>query len=194
MDELSEIIETRQAGSHIIILGDFNGDVGILGGARGTRPPTARGRYVMNFFNRHGFIATNMLPMARGPIDTFECHNGHSTIDYISIPAYLVNDVTQCYVNTWEALNTSDHRDIHLSLNLTGSSDRAQPRECIDKIKWDKQEVKRQYYENMQIPLADYLDRISRDVVNRNNLDRLFQEITDIIHDSSANLTRSKYV
>ena len=194
LDEISEIVETREAGSHIIILGDFNGDVGILGGARGTRPPTDRGRYVMNFFNRHGFIATNMLPMAHGPIDTFECHNGHSTIDYIAIPAYLVNDVTQCYVNTWEALNTSDHRDLHLSLNLTGSSDRTQPRECIGKIKWDKQEVRRQYYENMQIPVADYLDRISRDVVNINNLDRLFQEITDIIHDSSANLTRSKYV
>ena len=36
LDEITEVIESREEGAHVCILGDFNGDVGTAGGPRGT--------------------------------------------------------------------------------------------------------------------------------------------------------------
>ena len=112
------MIESQEAGSHVIILGYFNEDVRVCGGSRATRAPTLRGMYVMNFFYRHGLIPMNMQPFSSGPVDTFECHNGHSTIDYFAVPSYLKKDVCQCCVNRWDALNTYDHRDVQLTMKM----------------------------------------------------------------------------
>ena len=86
IDELSVIVNSIEEGAYIIVFGDVNGDIGTLGGPRGTRLPCHRGRLVDNFFKRHSLIATNLQDYATGPVDTFECHNGSSTIDFIAIP------------------------------------------------------------------------------------------------------------
>ena len=50
LDDITEVIESRERGAHVIILGDLNGDVGKLGGPRGIRDAMPRGREVMRFF------------------------------------------------------------------------------------------------------------------------------------------------
>ena len=49
IDDLSEFIDSREYGSKTIICGDANGDIGSLGGERGMRKPTSRGRTFYNF-------------------------------------------------------------------------------------------------------------------------------------------------
>ena len=60
LDEMSEIVESREEGAQVIICGDFNGDMGELGGPRGRINPSDRGRLVYEFFCRHSMIATNL--------------------------------------------------------------------------------------------------------------------------------------
>ena len=50
LDDITEVIESREEGARIIVMGDFNGDVGTSGGPRSTRNPTNRGEKVMKFF------------------------------------------------------------------------------------------------------------------------------------------------
>ena len=58
LDEISEIIESREPGSHTFLLGNFNGDIGSWGGPGAIRPPTSRGKSAMQLLNRFGYVAT----------------------------------------------------------------------------------------------------------------------------------------
>ena len=87
-------MESREDEASVIIMGDFNGDIGSSGGPRGIRRATPCGELVMKFFNRHGLIPTNMLQSAKGPVDTYEDQVNGSTPDYIAVPATLINSVS----------------------------------------------------------------------------------------------------
>ena len=142
LDEISEIVDSRENGSHVILLGDFNGDIGSSGVPRGYRAPTQRGKYVMDFLNRHSMIAMNMQAMSKGPVDTFESHNGKSSIDFIVVPTYMRDRINDCWV---DALNTSDHLDIHMTLSVNGSTNAAEEPEILGRVKWERGEVKYKY-------------------------------------------------
>ena len=109
LDEITAIIESREESAHIIVLGDCNGDVGSAGSPRGVRNATPRGLKVMN---RHGLVPLNMLRGSGGPIDTYEGAVNGSTLDYVAIPAELLDQVVGCNVSEWSPLNTSDHTPV----------------------------------------------------------------------------------
>ena len=44
LDDITEVIESREPGALIIVMGDFNGDIGFNGGPRGVRVATPRGK------------------------------------------------------------------------------------------------------------------------------------------------------
>ena len=194
LDEISEIVESREANSHIILLGDFNGDIGVQGGPRGRRAPSRRGRYILRFFNRYGFTAINRQMDSLGPIDTFFSHNGNSTIDYIVIPEYLRANVIDCRVSIWDALNTSDHLDVRLSLQILSKSTHPIQQNSPGRIKWERQEVRIIYFLNSQGPLNELRNRISNGDVTPNLIDTYLSELTDVLHLSSENLSRTNYV
>ena len=47
---------------------------------------------------RQHLAAVNLMAGASGKDNTFECHNGRSTLDYIMIPEYLQKNVLACQV------------------------------------------------------------------------------------------------
>ena len=49
LDDLGEIIKSREIGSRTFVCGDMNADMGSLGGNRSTRVPTRRGRVLHEF-------------------------------------------------------------------------------------------------------------------------------------------------
>ena len=51
LNELSEVLRDRELGAHVIVMGNFNGDIGRLGGPRGVRDATPRGCEVLGFCN-----------------------------------------------------------------------------------------------------------------------------------------------
>ena len=79
---LDDVTESQERGAHVIILGDFNGDVGNLG-PRGICDATSRGGEVMTFFLRHGLIPINMQDLTERPVNTYEGAVNGSTLRYL---------------------------------------------------------------------------------------------------------------
>ena len=148
---------------------------------------------MLNFLNRYGYVAINMQRSASGPLDTFECHNGHSTIDYITVPRYMMNSVSECFVNPWDALNTSDHRDVHITVTIPGKTTREDPVPSSGRIKWSKVGTKHQYRDNIAQPLSIFLAKLSRNQITSDNLNSYFAELTSILHCAASKLPRSAF-
>ena len=116
LDDLSDVVESRESGSMTIICGDTNCDMGTLGGKKGCRPPTGRGRKFFDFINSHNLVSVNSQPWAKGPIVTYVGPIGTSTIDHILIPNEMLNKVASCRTLHEDPLNCSDHHAIVMSL------------------------------------------------------------------------------
>ena len=61
IDDLCEIVESREMGSLSIICGDTNADLGTMGGPRGYKRITKQGKILLNFNNRYDLTAVNLL-------------------------------------------------------------------------------------------------------------------------------------
>ena len=77
---------------HVIVMGDFYGNLGNSLGDRGHYAPNDRGVKLLDFANYFNLCPTNLLSTCRGPLETFVSHCGlfKSTIDYIFLPVYLI--------------------------------------------------------------------------------------------------------
>ena len=96
LDELSGIIENTEDGSLNLVLGDYNGDMGSMGGPRGVRRPSREGTHVAEFMLRQNLYAANLAADAIGPIDTHHGLTGSSCIDYALIDEELRDRVVFC--------------------------------------------------------------------------------------------------
>ena len=118
LDELAEVVEGRDPGASLCLMGDFNGDIGAGPMGCGVRAATERGALVRQFMVRKGLVAVNMTTLASGPIDTFEGPFNTSTLDYIMVSAAMEHLVTECWVAEGDALNLSDHLSVHVKLQF----------------------------------------------------------------------------
>ena len=137
LEEVAEIIDTDERGTCTILSGDFNADMGFLGGKRSTRKPTKGGRYLAKFFSESGLCAVNMMSMSKGPVNTFCSGVGKSTIDYIAVQDSIVNLVQKCTVIQDEILNTSDHYAVSATLELECGTAVVVQRCTPTSIKWN---------------------------------------------------------
>ena len=180
----------------MIICRDYNGDIGAGGGPRGISAPTPQGNEVIIFLKRHNLYACNMQANAKGPIITCTGPNFMSTLDYISVPITLENDVTECIVLEWNVLNTSDHVPVSALLHINGQKSEQGEVAPFCAIRWDKLSVDeiRERYED---PLTPEIDMLVRNFLGSNLseelLDTTFDEITNSLLKASANLPRSRY-
>ena len=194
--ELSCILETLDEESVNIIAGYFNGDIGIEGGPRGSKPATTAGRNVLNFINKYEYIAANLLEGATGSVDTFTCHNGSSTIDFIMVPKTYCENVVSCHICPDHVLNTSDHYPVTAGFNISNLSSTCDYPIIRNSIRWDKLNPASMYevYEN---PLNDMLDGfpdlIHEENLTPDNIDTLFDKVIERIHLAAEGVPRSKY-
>ena len=138
LDEIAEIIDSRDPGSLTLLCGDFNADIGCLGNKRSRKKPDQRGRMVYDFINEYALWMTNMGPKTEGPVNTFKCMKGSSTIDYIAIPVCMRDMVTHSCVLKDEIMNLSDHNPVSVSLNLEDLVSATAPAKKDGKILWKK--------------------------------------------------------
>ena len=196
LDELAEVVERRDPGSNLCIMGDFNGDVGSSYGDRGVRPSTARGLLVCDFIRRMGLTPLNMLGLASGPVDTYEGPFSSSTLDYILVFACLEQLVTECHVAEWEALNLSDHTPIQASLKL-GDIPRHQRAElAARRVRWDRMNVDERYrkYEVVISPeLGSLATRLARDDITNAQVDEVIDRVIGCITEVSTRLPKSRF-
>ena len=162
LDEVFDLVNNESPSNLTVICGDFNGDVGFLGGKRSNRPPSSQGRLVANFFNEMSLFPTNLDQTSAGPVNTFRGGMGSSTVDYIAIPLCLKSSLKSCQVYDENILNTSDHLAIGVTLNLQYGFRRMVKSVKISRTLWSKAIA------NGSIDLyRDTVDRFTRRLIDR---------------------------
>ena len=196
LDELAEVVERRDPGSNLCIMGDFNGDVGTSYGVRGARPPTARGLLVCDFIRRNGLTPMNMAGLALGPVDTFQGPFSSSTLDYILVSASLEHLVTECHVAGWDALNLSDHTSVHAFLKFGDIPRHQRADVAASRVRWDKMNADERYrkYEAVIAPELDGLAaRLASEDITNSQVDEVIDRVIECITDVSTRLPKSRF-
>ena len=196
LDDLSGILYNFDDDVVPIICGDFNGDMGRNGGPRGRGVASKQGKLVANFMCEHKMITANLLDLAIGPMHTYESHKGYSCIDYIMLPEFMEDAILTCKVLGEEALNTSDHFPICMSIRMNRLPCKIDINNKKQRIKWDKWDdftMNSEYRIPLSRLLADLNDRIFVSPCEPNELDNFFDELIMILHKSAEVLPRCKF-
>ena len=136
------MIIITSAEESVLVLGDFNGDLG----DKGKYPPNQRGSKLLDFANYFNLCPANLLSNCNGPLETYisDCGRHRSTLDYIFVPNCLLGNIISCKTCDMQIENTSDHLPVTLELNYPTSSldiitdDFASDLESNPKIDWSK--------------------------------------------------------
>ena len=196
LDDLAEVIDSREQGSINVICGDFNADMGRKGGTRSKRCATKQGSALFKLISEFGLSACNLGTKATGPIDTHVVPTGKSTVDYILVPQGIVDKVQSCQVYGYDALNTSDHFPIQIVLNIENFICDQPPKGAARFIRWDKLDA-----DQLQIRYATPLYDSTRGLVNKlgqvdleaADLDACIDNFTESMIKASRSIPTSKF-
>ena len=195
LDELSAILESTEDGSINIIGGDLNGDLGMLGGPRSRNNANKQGKILNRFITKYDYIATNLESYARGPVNTYYGPLNHSCLDYVLIPKILDKCVLSCYVKPEEALNTSDHVPVTLSLDMALIPQVSTECKMKSRTKWGKisDEVLRDRY---IIPVSECCDELLTRYVNTipqpEHVDLILDKLSLCMRECEGSLPKTK--
>ena len=108
----------------MLVLGDFNGNLGDSLGDKGKYPPNQHGSKLLDFANYFNLCPANLLSNCDGLLKTYisDCGRHRSTLDYIFVPNFLLGNIISCKTFDTQMENTSDHLPIMLELNYPTSS------------------------------------------------------------------------
>ena len=120
-DYLWALYDSLSSNGKVILMGDFNGDLGNSLGNKGKREPNERCLKVLSFANVFNLSPVNLMNMFYGPLETFNssCGRHHSTLDYIFVPNCLLSSTESTKTFEADSDNTSDHLPIQMTLNFT---------------------------------------------------------------------------
>ena len=196
LDELGAIIENSKLGSHNILCGDFNADLGSKGGPRSIKKPDKRGDILYKFIDEYNLTPVNLHALAIGSVNTHFGPTGETCLDYLMIPDALSISVTSCETHAYHSLNTSDHVPVSLSL-APGTI----PRGTADgigntRLRWDKLS-KETLFCKYQYPMSKDLDKLhtkySLKTPDKDNIDCLMQDLIGIIKFHERVIPKPKY-
>ena len=119
LDYLWALYDSLSAG-FVILLGDFNGDLGNSLGHKSKKEPSDRGLLLLDFANFFNICPVNLLKWCKGPFESFNSHCGryHSTLNYIFLPNCLLNNVDSPETFEQDVDNTSNHLPILVNLKF----------------------------------------------------------------------------
>ena len=193
VEELSEIINSREENALIIVCVDFNGDVGHLGGLRSNRKPTKQGCIVNKFFKEFSLCPINLDPAATGPVTTFKGGMGISTIDYIAIPEGLKRHLISCEVLKDDILNASDPYPVKISLNLQCLPRMVKSCPSSSRIKWNNPNVVARFKELSGYNLGILYDICLSEPNNTGEIDINIDYLVSSLVECGKKLPHSRY-
>ena len=175
----------------VVILSDFNGDLGNSLGDKGIKEPNQRGLKLLKLANHSNLCPVNLLETYQGPTESFVSYGGwvRSTIDYVSIPNCLINLIVRGKTFESNSDNLSDHMPIDVAIKYTdmchkqGVSSEEQPGRS--KIYWSNHPCKEIYKKYVQPLLLD-LEKVS------DSSPLKADQITKLITNNSSQLLCSK--
>ena len=195
IDDLAEILESSEQGAQNILCGDFNADVGRLGGCRSNRAPTKQGIALIKLVKEFGLHICNLSPSSTGPIDTYIGPTGRSTIDYFMVPHEMSGRVKVCKVLSNEVLNTSDHSPIQVTINVENFKSAPADKIGAGMKRWDKLnsgDIQAKYTDPLTGCTKHILDRLKQ-AVNESDLDGCIDELTNKIHEAAKGIPTSRF-
>ena len=100
LDYLWALYDSLSKTGVVIVMGDFNGNLGNSLGERGHYAPIDGGVKLLDFANYFNLCPTNLLSTCKRPLETFVSHCGRfkSTIDYIFLPNCLFDSIVSSKV------------------------------------------------------------------------------------------------
>ena len=174
LDFLWALYDSLPDKGHVLVLGDFNGDLGDSLGDKGKYRPNQSGSKPLDFANYFNICPANLLSNCDGALETYisDCGRHRSTLDYIFVPNCLLGNIISCKTFDMQIENTSDHLPIKLELNYPTSSldiitdDFAPDLASNPKIDWSKfspEKISEKYITPLvnqleNINIAEYLD------------------------------------
>ena len=196
LDDLAAIIDSMEVGSHSFVCGDLNADMGNLGGNRKLCNPTKRGKILYDFVKSYNLCATNQMPNAVGPVDTFYGPNGSSMIDYILIPSEMCSLVELSGVGSYDPLNCSDHAPVYAHLKIHAMECNYNNRPVTSRKKWDKLSPS-DIFEKYTLPVSYRLREVEHLLINTitcdTDLDRAIEMIISILTEASSAIPSTRY-
>ena len=183
---------------HVLVLGDFNGDLGDSLGDKGKYPPNQRGSKLLDFANYFNLCPSNLLSNCNGPLETYISDSGRhrSTLDYIFVPNCLLGNIISSITFDMQIENTSDHLPVTLELNYPTSSldiiadDFASDLESNPKCDWSKfsqEEISEKYI----TPLVNQLENINiAECLDSNDS---AETITNLLLQNSVSLAKKNF-
>ena len=174
LDFLWALYDSLSDKGHVLVLGDFSGDLRDSLGDKRKYPPNQRGSKLLDFANYFNLCPANLLSNCDGPLGTYisDCGRHRSALDCIFVPNCLLGNTISCKTFDMQMENTSDHLPITLELNYPTSSHDIITDGCASdlvsnpKIDWSKfseEEISEKYITSLvnqleNINIAEYLD------------------------------------
>ena len=196
LDDLAEVLRSREHNAINVVCGDFNADIGVEGGNRSKKQATARGKALMNTINEFGFSALNLGPKATGPVCTYVGPTGSTTIDYILAPQEINDKVLRCKVLRDEALNTSDHRPIQIELASDSISNKANVNRKIGRKKWNKLsdgEILNKYTKPLEKSTLGLLSKLRGNDIDNDTLDECINTLVELMTKAAQSIPNARF-
>ena len=194
IDELYNIVYSDSPNDICVLCGDFNGDVGFLGGHKSTRPPTTQGRKVANLFNELSLFPANLDLTTKGPLNTFKGGMGSSTLDYIAVPISFKRKYTSCKVLEENILNVSDHHAVELTLCVEYGVSTSKAGAKYHGIRWGKAKGNGtilKYRDNIDLFLDHIQDHYDLTTCNEDQIDNFCESLSSGILDAGKVLPKA---
>ncbi|KAI8495196.1 hypothetical protein Bbelb_271820 [Branchiostoma belcheri] len=119
LDIITEVYRKYENEGEVILVGDFNADIGEHkgrenGDPRGRGKGSKRGRELENIMEELALFSLNLSQLCKGPLYTFHAASGNhrSTIDHILVPYSLIAETVACEVMEDCSLNLSDQNPV----------------------------------------------------------------------------------
>ena len=196
LDDLAEVISSRDQNDINVVCGDFNADIGREGGPRSNKSPTPRGKTLIKLINEFGFSAINLGNKATGPVCTYFGPTGRTTIDYFLTPQELDDKVIKCKVLRDEVLNTSDHRPIQLELAVDKIVNRNKRGKLPGQKRWDKlsmDEIRDKYTKILDNTSHGLLIELRTNQISKDRLDECINTLIELLKKAASNIPSSRF-
>ena len=196
LDDMAEVLESRELESVSIICGDCNGDIGRNRGVGNPRVPNKNGVILGRFIDEFGLIPCNLSKGARGPLYTHVGNQSTAVLDYILVAGELEENVIKCHTSYEETLNTSDHKAVSIELCIDSLRDNSV--ECRKErvIRWDKvdkQEISLRYKDPLDSKLRYMVEKLGGGNVSKEVLDECIEELNFHLKEAAKAIPTAKF-
>ena len=113
------------------------------------------------------------------------------------VPEYLRSKIIKCHTGRGEALNTSDHLPIEVTIDVGALPRTVNYTKSLKRLRWDKcpdDFIKERYQEPIRQELHNVRLRLEDNILSHIEIDACVDKIINTLHSASESIPKSKFV